>query len=34
MDSIWHGIVHVLGIAFSMTWQGTWSLILGSPVRD
>ena len=29
MDSVWHGIVHALGIAFSMTWQVTWSLILG-----
>jgi hypothetical protein len=24
-------LVHALGIAFSMTWQGTWSLILGFP---
>ncbi len=29
MGSVWHGIVHALGISFSMTWQVTWSLILG-----
>jgi len=25
----WHGLLHALGIAGSMTWQVTWSLILG-----
>jgi uncharacterized membrane protein YraQ (UPF0718 family) len=29
MDRIWHGILGVLGAAGSMTWQVTWSLILG-----
>jgi hypothetical protein len=29
MSTVWNGIVHALGIAFSMTWQVTWSLILG-----
>jgi uncharacterized membrane protein YraQ (UPF0718 family) len=29
MGSIWHGLLHALGIAGSMTWQVTWSLILG-----
>ncbi|MDQ1717637.1 MAG: uncharacterized protein QOE89_1590 [Pseudonocardiales bacterium] len=29
MGTIWHGLLHALGIAGSMTWQVTWSLILG-----
>ena len=29
MGTFWHGILHALGIAGSMTWQVTWSLILG-----
>ena len=29
MNSMWHGLLHALGIAGSMTWQVTWSLILG-----
>lgn len=29
MDKLWHGLLHALGIAGSMTWQITWSLILG-----
>jgi hypothetical protein len=29
MDKPWHGLLHALGIAGSMTWQITWSLILG-----
>ncbi|HET6210570.1 MAG TPA: permease [Jatrophihabitans sp.] len=29
MDKAWHGLLHALGIAGSMTWQITWSLILG-----
>jgi len=29
MGAIWHGVLHALGIAGSMTWQVTWSLILG-----
>jgi uncharacterized membrane protein YraQ (UPF0718 family) len=29
MGSVWHGLLHALGIAGSMTWQVTWSLILG-----
>jgi uncharacterized membrane protein YraQ (UPF0718 family) len=29
MDRAWHGLLHALGIAGSMTWQITWSLILG-----
>ncbi|MDQ6656938.1 MAG: permease [Actinomycetota bacterium] len=29
MSTIWHGILHALGVAGSMTWQVTWSLILG-----
>jgi hypothetical protein len=29
MGNVWNGIVHALGIALSMTWQVTWSLILG-----
>ncbi|MDQ1731245.1 MAG: uncharacterized protein QOK10_1404 [Pseudonocardiales bacterium] len=29
MDTVWHGVLHALGIAGSMTWQVTWSLILG-----
>ena len=29
MNRIWHGIIHALGAAGSMTWQVTWSLILG-----
>ena len=27
--TIWHGLLHALGIAGSMTWQVTWSLVLG-----
>jgi uncharacterized membrane protein YraQ (UPF0718 family) len=27
--TIWHGLLHALGIAGSMTWQVIWSLILG-----
>jgi uncharacterized membrane protein YraQ (UPF0718 family) len=27
--NIVHGLLHALGIAGSMTWQVTWSLILG-----
>ncbi|MDT4909121.1 MAG: uncharacterized protein QOI69_2362, partial [Pseudonocardiales bacterium] len=26
---MWHALVHALGVAGSMTWQVTWSLILG-----
>ncbi|MEP6851231.1 MAG: permease [bacterium] len=29
MDRIWHGIVHALELAGSMTWEITWALILG-----
>jgi uncharacterized protein len=29
MVTVWHGLLHALGIAGSMTWQVTWSLILG-----
>ncbi|MDT4949875.1 MAG: hypothetical protein QOJ37_2470 [Pseudonocardiales bacterium] len=29
MGSVWHGVLHALGITGSMTWQVTWSLILG-----
>ena len=29
MNDAWHAIAHALGIAGSMTWQVTWSLILG-----
>jgi uncharacterized membrane protein YraQ (UPF0718 family) len=29
MDRIWQGLLHALGAAGSMTWQVTWSLILG-----
>jgi uncharacterized membrane protein YraQ (UPF0718 family) len=29
MGTVWHGLLHALGIAGSMTWQVTWSLILG-----
>ncbi|PZS03614.1 MAG: hypothetical protein DLM56_08530 [Pseudonocardiales bacterium] len=29
MGTVWHGVLHALGIAGSMTWQVTWSLILG-----
>jgi uncharacterized membrane protein YraQ (UPF0718 family) len=29
MGTAWHGLLHALGIAGSMTWQVTWSLILG-----
>jgi uncharacterized protein len=29
MDNAWHGLAHALRIAGSMTWQVTWSLILG-----
>ena len=29
MDRIWHGLLDALGAAGSMTWQVTWSLILG-----
>ena len=29
MDQPWHGLLHALGITGSMTWQITWSLILG-----
>jgi uncharacterized protein len=29
MSSVWHGLLHALGVAGSMTWQVTWSLILG-----
>ncbi|HJQ03575.1 MAG TPA: permease [Jatrophihabitans sp.] len=29
MDKPWHGLLHALGIAGSMTWQVAWSLILG-----
>jgi uncharacterized membrane protein YraQ (UPF0718 family) len=27
--TVWHGVLHALGIAGSMTWQVTWSLVLG-----
>ena len=27
--TVWHGFLHALGIAGSMTWQVTWSLVLG-----
>jgi hypothetical protein len=30
MDPIWQGLLDALGAAGSMTWQVTWSLILGS----
>src|SRR5664279_670106 len=29
MGRAWHALLHALGIAGSMTWQVTWSLILG-----
>jgi uncharacterized membrane protein YraQ (UPF0718 family) len=29
MGTVWHGLLHALGIAGSMTWQVSWSLILG-----
>src|ERR1017187_3060820 len=29
MNRIWHGILDAFGAAGSMTWQVTWSLILG-----
>jgi uncharacterized membrane protein YraQ (UPF0718 family) len=29
VSTIWHGLMHALGITGSMTWQITWSLILG-----
>ena len=29
MSTAWHGLLHALRIAGSMTWQVTWSLILG-----
>jgi uncharacterized protein len=29
MGTVWHGLLHALGVAGSMTWQVTWSLILG-----
>ncbi|KQC37244.1 permease [Frankia sp. ACN1ag] len=29
MNTVGHGVLHALGIAGSMTWQVTWSLILG-----
>ena len=29
MNRIWHGLLDALGAAGSMTWQVTWSLILG-----
>jgi uncharacterized protein len=29
MARAWHGVLHALGIAGSMTWQVTWSLVLG-----
>jgi len=29
VNEVWHGLLHALGIAGSMTWQVTWSLILG-----
>src|SRR4051812_42367700 len=29
MGTIWQALLHALGIAGSMTWQVTWSLILG-----
>ncbi|MDT4930004.1 MAG: uncharacterized protein QOF92_2871, partial [Pseudonocardiales bacterium] len=29
MNAAWHGLLHALGIAGSMTWQVTWSLVLG-----
>jgi uncharacterized membrane protein YraQ (UPF0718 family) len=27
--TVWRGVLHALGIAGSMTWQVTWSLVLG-----
>ena len=29
MNEAWHALLHALGVAGSMTWQVTWSLILG-----
>src|SRR3954452_10843893 len=29
MGTIWQALLHALGIAGSMTWQVTWSLVLG-----
>ena len=29
MGRLWHGVLHALEVAGSMTWQVTWSLILG-----
>jgi hypothetical protein len=29
MSDLWHAVLHALGAAGSMTWQVTWSLILG-----
>ena len=29
MNSVWNGALHALGVAGSMAWQVTWSLILG-----
>ncbi|HZZ96270.1 MAG TPA: permease [Jatrophihabitantaceae bacterium] len=29
MNDVWHALLHALGIAGTMTWQVTWSLILG-----
>jgi uncharacterized membrane protein YraQ (UPF0718 family) len=29
MDRAWHALLHALGVAGSMSWQVTWSLILG-----
>jgi uncharacterized membrane protein YraQ (UPF0718 family) len=29
MNTAWHALLHALGAAGSMTWQVTWSLILG-----
>jgi uncharacterized membrane protein YraQ (UPF0718 family) len=29
VSDVWHGILHALLVAGSMTWQVTWSLILG-----
>jgi uncharacterized membrane protein YraQ (UPF0718 family) len=29
MNDVWHALLHALGIAATMTWQVTWSLILG-----
>jgi uncharacterized protein len=29
VDTAWHAVLHALAVAGSMTWQVTWSLILG-----